>query len=50
MYYGTDFRPLHLKVIYDMYKNNIVNEYLSGNIECYKPELIQFSEEIKSGL
>ncbi len=40
MYLNKDFRPEHLRLIYEMYDNKIVDEYLKGNINCGIPDLI----------
>ncbi len=36
-----DFNPYHLRLIYDLYNNQIVDEYLKGNLGSHKPKLIQ---------
>ena len=36
-----DFKPRHLKVIYDLYNNKIVNEYLQNKKQFEKPSLIK---------
>ena len=35
-----DFKPIHLRVIYDLFENQIVDEYLSGNLDNDLPNLI----------
>tara|TARA_Y100000992_G_C21155691_1_gene438493 strand:+ start:54 stop:863 length:810 start_codon:yes stop_codon:yes gene_type:complete len=35
-----DFKPYHLRLIYDLFNNNIVDEYLNGNLGSHKPKLI----------
>lgn len=34
-----DFKPEHLRLIYQVFNNNIVKEYMSGNIEGGRPRL-----------
>tara|TARA_B100000315_G_scaffold258347_1_gene310138 strand:+ start:1255 stop:2058 length:804 start_codon:yes stop_codon:yes gene_type:complete len=36
-----DFKPEHLRVIYDLYKNKMVKEFLNGNLSCRPPRLIK---------
>lgn len=38
---GSDFLPAHLRVIYDLYDNKMVDEYLSGNLGSELPKLIR---------
>ena len=38
---SSDFKPQHLRVIYDVYQDNIVNEYLSGRIPRNEPIMYQ---------
>ncbi len=37
---GVDFHASHLRIIYDLYQDKIVNSYLSGNLSNRKPKLI----------
>jgi hypothetical protein len=36
---GVDFHPSQLRVIYDLFDDKIVDEYLSGNLEQSQPKL-----------
>lgn len=36
----NDFRPEHLRLIYNLFNNDIVKHYLEGNIKSEKPQLI----------
>ena len=38
----SDFQPHHLRVIYNLYNNNIVDEFLNNNLgdKTRKPKLI----------
>ena len=36
---GIDFHPSHLRVIYDLFNDQIVNHYLAGDLEQRKPKL-----------
>jgi len=40
LWLGKDFKPIHLRVIYDLFENQIVDEYLSGNLDNDLPNLI----------
>lgn len=40
LFLTRDFQPAHLRVIYDTYKNKIVDEYLNGNLGDLKPKII----------
>ena len=40
LYLSSDFKPHHLRVIYNLYNNNIVDEFLNKNLLQKKPELI----------
>ncbi len=40
LWLGKDFKPNHLRVIYDLFDNKIVDEYLSGNLDKDLPNLI----------
>jgi hypothetical protein len=35
----SDFKPQHLRVIYNVYNNDIVKHYLSGELKCKEPNL-----------
>jgi formyltetrahydrofolate hydrolase len=37
---GVDWRPEHLRLIYDFYDNSIVNRYLDGDFTKYDPKLV----------
>ena len=36
-----DFKPIHLRVIYDLFKDKIVDAYLNGELGQKKPQLIK---------
>jgi len=36
----NDFRPEHLRVIYNIFNNDMVKQYLEGNLNCKKPNLV----------
>lgn len=36
---ASDFKPQHLRLIYNVYNNSIVDEYLAGNLLCKEPIL-----------
>jgi len=38
---GNDFLPQHLRLIYNLFNNNIVKEFLEGKLSNRKPKLIQ---------
>ena len=38
---GTDFRPEHLRVIYDMYNDEMVRDWLEGRMHCGRPTLVR---------
>ena len=40
LYLSTQFRPEHLRVIYDLYENKMVDEFLNGNLTNPSPKLI----------
>lgn len=35
----SDFKPQHLRVIYNVYDNDLVRRYLKGELECKEPKL-----------
>ncbi|MDO8487490.1 MAG: formyltransferase family protein [Candidatus Curtissbacteria bacterium] len=37
----TDFRPEHLRVIYNLFENKIVDYYLEGKLRCRTPKLVE---------
>ena len=41
LYLTNQFRPEHLRAIYDLFDNKLVEQYLSGNLTKRKPKLIQ---------
>lgn len=41
MFLARDFHASQLKVIYDLYDDDIVDHYLDGKLECRSPNLIQ---------
>ena len=40
LFYASDFKPHHLRVIYNLFNNKIVDEYLNGNLSANIPKLI----------
>lgn len=36
---GNDFHPIHLRVIYDLFRDKIVDQYLDGKLDTTKPKL-----------
>ena len=41
MFLARDFHASQLKVIYDLYDDDIVDHYLDGKLDCRIPKLIQ---------
>lgn len=41
LWLSSDFRPEHLRVIYDTYEDKLVDEYLLGNLGEKKPVLVE---------
>ena len=41
VFFSNTFKPFHLRVIYNLSKENIVDQYLKGNLEKKKPKLIK---------
>ena len=37
----SDFKPEHLRVIYDVFKNDMAAQYLSGKLKSKKPNLVR---------
>lgn len=46
LFLSGDFDPHHLRVIYDLYDNDIVDEYLDGNLGDRRPNLTDVFETI----
>jgi hypothetical protein len=45
LYTSQDWQPQHLRVVYNLFNNDIVDHYLDGKLPCIKPTLIDaFSE------
>ena len=45
---SNDWRPEHLRLIYDFYQDNIVNITINGELKGRKPKLVNaLSEQIK---
>ena len=45
---SNDWRPEHLRLIYDFYQDNIVNLTINGELKGRKPKLVNaLSEQIK---
>jgi folate-dependent phosphoribosylglycinamide formyltransferase PurN len=47
LYLTRHFKPEHLRVIYDLYENRLVDAYLRGEIKGRPPEL--FADNVKQG-
>jgi len=43
-WYKRDFKPEHLRVIYDLYDNKMVDAYLNGELKRPDPDLIECKE------
>ena len=41
VFYYNDFRPEHLRIIYNYYNDKIVDEYLNCNIKNESPKLVE---------
>lgn len=37
----SDFKPEHLRVIYQVYNNDVVDAYLTGELKCKEPKLFR---------
>ena len=40
-----DFKASHLRVIYDLYNDRIVDEFLGGNLDQNRPKLVSYFEQ-----
>jgi methionyl-tRNA formyltransferase len=40
LFLNSDFRPAHLRVIYDLYENKLVDQYLAGSLGGQAPRLV----------
>ncbi len=38
---SSDFKPEHLRVIYNVFDNDVVGEYLGGNLKSKTPKLVR---------
>ncbi len=38
---SRDFQPAHLRLIYEVYDDDIVDQYLDGNLKRHKPKLVR---------
>ena len=38
---SRDFQPSHLRMIYETYNDDIVDQYLAGNLKQHKPKLVR---------
>jgi len=45
-----DFRPVHLRVIYDLFNDDMVKQYLGGDSHCETPMLIRQFASNETGL
>ena len=43
LYLTSDFKPHHLRVIYNLFNNNIVDEYLDKKLSMTEPELVKIN-------
>jgi methionyl-tRNA formyltransferase len=41
LWLGSDWRPEHLRLIYDLYENRVVDRYLAGQFEKRSPPLVR---------
>ena len=46
LYLSTQFRAAHLRLIYDLYDNRIVDEYLAGHLGQHQPKLVRSREVV----
>jgi methionyl-tRNA formyltransferase len=46
LFLSRDIEPHHLRLIYDLYSNKIVDSYLNGNLGCRKPKLVNMFSEV----
>ncbi|MFC6864707.1 hypothetical protein ACFQGE_14725 [Halomicroarcula sp. GCM10025817] len=46
LFLSDDFDPHHLRVLYDLYDNDIVDEYLDGNLGEREPDVIDAFEKL----
>ena len=46
LFLTRDFEPHHLRVIYDLYNDQIVDEWLAGRLGSREPKLINGIEKI----
>ena len=46
IFFSNEFKPEHLLVIYETYKNNIVNYYLKSSLKKSKPKLVNYFKNI----
>jgi folate-dependent phosphoribosylglycinamide formyltransferase PurN len=44
LYVGTDWTPMHLRLIYQTFDNNIVDHFLDGNLSRIEPKLVNALE------
>ena len=41
LFLGSDWEPYHLRLIYQLFKNDLVDEFLDGNIKSLPPKLVR---------
>jgi len=46
LFLSDDFDPHHLRVVYDLYDNDIVDEYLDGNLGNRQPDTVDAFEKL----
>jgi folate-dependent phosphoribosylglycinamide formyltransferase PurN len=46
LFLSDDFDPHHLRVVYDLYDNDIVDEYLDGNLGDRQPDVVDAFEKL----
>jgi hypothetical protein len=40
LFLTRDFQAAHLRLVYDLYENKVVDEYLKGNLQQNLPKVI----------
>ena len=47
LFLTCDFEPIHLRILYNLYDNNIVDAYLKGELGLRTPKLVNFFDNFK---
>ena len=42
LFLNRDFEPMHLRVIYDLFENGIVDQFLNGGLSGRRPSLVRY--------